>query len=156
MRPAGGGGGWAVTMTVQTTRVRQQIPMKLITTDFRLNPQQEFSSDILSRPEGQQNYFAGFEEPPRRSSLVRASPTGEIGGQLTQAPLLSDRTGGQPSPPRPLPWADQHTLSLSCLATLTTTHCLVTSFICSPGLSWAVLTMKTQIIATFLDYNCTM
>ena len=55
--PAGGGGGWAVTMTVQTTRVRQQIPMKLITTDFRLNPQQVFSSDILFRPEGEENYF---------------------------------------------------------------------------------------------------
>ena len=44
-------------MTVQTTRVRQQIPMKLITTDFRLNPQQEFSSDILSRPEGEENNY---------------------------------------------------------------------------------------------------
>ena len=31
--------------------------MKLITTDFRLNPQQEFSSDILSRPEGEENNY---------------------------------------------------------------------------------------------------
>ena len=62
-------------MTVQTTRVRQQIPMKLITTDFRLNPQQVFSSDILSRPEG-------LEQP-----LQIPGPDftyWEAGGQLTE------------------------------------------------------------------------
>ena len=34
-------------MTVQTTNVRQQSPIKLIQTVFLLKPQQEFSSDMM-------------------------------------------------------------------------------------------------------------